>query len=199
MAYNPLIPQATDRLRVSQGDLLGNFANTSSGLGTMLNPNQGYIQFPNQGATPTLIATQPGIYASKIANPPYPVPIVSAISELFLNKNSFKNFVTTNEIPFTASNLSVELPTNASTLNWSYLPSGYSIQFGFFQNKASNATVSFKYTFPNDRVSLFISDFNNGADNSTNFMQWNNFSTAGFNIVFGGGGTKSGYYIVLGY
>lgn len=197
MAYQSNIPLPTDRLRVSQGDLNGNFQTTSGGLGTMLNPNQGYIKYPNQVATPTLTPTQPGIFAKMPGNPPYPV--ATGVSELFLNKNSFKNVVTTNEIPFTASNLSVETPTNASTLNWSYLPTGIIIQFGFYQNKSNTNTIPFKFAFPNDRLSLFLSEFFGGGTNTTDYVAFDTFTTTAFNIRFTGGGTKSGYYIALGY
>lgn len=118
MAYNPAIPQATDRLRNSQGDLLGNFSDSSGGLGTMLNPNQGYIQFPIQGATPTLTPPQPGMYAQVG---------ITGVQELFINKNIFG--AAQNQIPFTASSLSTTAPA-AGQQSWFYLPSGYLVKCG---------------------------------------------------------------------
>jgi hypothetical protein len=118
MAYQPAIPQETDRLKDSQGDILGNFETTGSGLGSMLNPNQGYIQFPNQGAVPTRTGTQPGFYAATS---------YSNISEIFVNKNITGPAQT--QIPITASTLSTTAPSTGQA-TWFFLPSGHLVKTG---------------------------------------------------------------------
>lgn len=115
-AYQPNIPLATDRLRTSQGDLLGNFQAAAGGLGTMLNPNQGYIQFPNQGGIPTPTGSQPGFYGS--------TPVLTGIEEILIAKNIIGPAFT--QIPMTASILSTTAATSPANglAGWTYLPSG---------------------------------------------------------------------------
>lgn len=140
MAYQPNIPLATDRLRVSQGDLNGNFQNAggSGGLGTMLNPNQGYIQFPNQAIPPSLTANQPGLYGA--------TPALTGVEELYVNKNiSGPAFV---QIPMTASFLSNTVPVQQTggMTGWTYLPSGLLFVWGKSGPIAPNTITS--YTIP---------------------------------------------------
>lgn len=133
MAYQSTIPQPTDRLRTSQGDLLGNFAATSGGLGTMLNPNQGYIQFPNQGGNPTFTGAQPGFFAKT----------AYGVSEIFVNRNIVGP--AQQQIPFTASTLSTTAVAPGQH-SWFFLPSGYLVKTGFAQF-ALNAGI-YTFTYP---------------------------------------------------
>jgi len=132
MAYQSTIPQPTDRLRTSQGDLLGNFAATSGGLGTMLNPNQGYIQFPNQGGNPTFTGAQPGFFAKT----------AYGVSEIFVNRNIVGP--AQQQIPITASTLSTTAPSNGQA-TWFFLPGGYLVKTGeqSFTVPAPTYTINF--------------------------------------------------------
>lgn len=114
MAFNANIPQPTDQLSVSQGDLLANF----QALATLLNPNTGSVSFVNQVMPPTFLAGQNGLYALTNA--------FTSKSELYVNKN---NLVGTVGIPATASILGTTAPVN-SLSGWTYLPSGILMKWG---------------------------------------------------------------------
>lgn len=116
MAYNQAIPQPTDRLRTSQGDLLNNFAN-AGGLGSMLNPNQGYLRFPNQGGDPTFAPPTLGMFGKT----------AYTVNEIFVNKNIAGGLQA--QIPFTASTLSTTAPVLFQD-SWFFLPTGYLIKTG---------------------------------------------------------------------
>jgi hypothetical protein len=90
----------------------------SGGLGTMLNPNQGYIQFPNQGAAPTFTGSQPGLYGY--------TPLLTGVEELYVAKNIIGPAFS--QIPMTASSLSNLAPVLAQA-GWTYLPSGILIKW----------------------------------------------------------------------
>lgn len=136
MAYQPNIPLPTDRLRVSQGDLNGNFQTSAGGIGTMLNPNQGYIQFPLQVGVPTPTGSQPGIYGL--------TPALTGVEELYLQKNN--NGPAFYQVPFTASTLSNVAPSN-NIAGWTYLPSGILLKWGSFAGPFA-ATTLFSPTIP---------------------------------------------------
>lgn len=118
MAYQSNIPLATDRLSVSQGDLLGNF----QALATLVLPNSGTVTFVNQGVAPTVPANQQTLYAK--------IPTstsVSTLSELNIIKTSFSGDVT---IPFTASVLSNVAAADLLNPGWFYLPCGLLVKWG---------------------------------------------------------------------
>ncbi len=201
-AFQPNIPQPNDRLRTSQGDLLGNFQASAGGLGTMLNPNQGYIQFPNQGAVPTLTGSQPGFFA-KLTAAPQPV---TGVSELFVNKNV--QGLAFRQIPMTASILSTNATPVTANPGWTYLPSGIILQWGT-ANIADNsnlAPVNFAITFPNACLQVIVSVNNNANPAPANIPPqiYNSilFSTTQFQIASraGNSGNSSGYtYLAIGY
>ncbi len=188
MAYQSTIPQPTDRLRTSQGDLLGNFAATSGGLGTMLNPNQGYIQFPNQGATPTPTLTQPGLYGS--------TPALTNVEELFIAKNvAGPSFI---QVPMTASTLSLNANPVRGNSCFAYLPSGFIIQWGSFSGASTNTPVNFAIPFPTRPLTVVCS-LNSTSANLTAVLYVSNFVPASFNINFTGGATVAADYIAIGF
>jgi|SRR5271165_3263752 len=130
MAYNNAIPQPTDLISVSQGDLLNNFA----AIQTLLTVNhvnfntadQGkhmWVTFPQQGATPPagsgFLATELGLYNA--------VNATTTKNELYVNKT---NQATVVQVPMTASTLSTSSSPAQGTQGWSYLPSGIIIKWG---------------------------------------------------------------------
>jgi hypothetical protein len=129
MAYQSNIPQATDLLSKSQGDLLNNFG----AIFTLVGVNhvdfgaadQGkhkWVTLPSQGATPPagsgFAPAELGVYNAVYAT--------STQQELFINKT---NQATVVQVPATASTLSVNSAPAAASNGYSYLPSGILIKW----------------------------------------------------------------------
>lgn len=119
MAYQANIPQPTDQLSKSQGDILGNF----QALQTLIDVNhvdfssadQGkhkWVTFPIQALAPAFAATEIGLY-NKVPAAPFPL---TTVGELFIQKSTGAN------IPMTAS-------VQSSVDGWTYLPSGIILQW----------------------------------------------------------------------
>lgn len=131
--YNPLIPQPTDQLSISQGDLLDNF----QALQALIDVNHvdfasgdegkhKWVTFPVQVAAPAFAPGEVGLY-NKLPAAPFPL---TGVDELFIQKSNGTN------IPMTAS--------QQATPGWTYLPSGILLKWG-------NATAlpgSNTFTFP---------------------------------------------------
>src|SRR5271156_6351075 len=130
MVYQNNIPQPTDLLSKSQGDLLNNFA----ALKTLIDVNhvdfnsadQGkhmWVTLPSQGATPPagsgFAPTELGLYNA--------VYTTTTQQELFINKT---NQATVVQVPLSASTLSTNSAPAQGTQGWSYLPSGIIIKWG---------------------------------------------------------------------
>lgn len=129
MAYNANIPQATDLLSTSQGQILGNFTQLNTAwLINHVDFNAGdagkhkWVTFPQQGATPPagsgFLASEIGAYNA--------VNGTTAINELYLNRRSFAGAVQT---PITASIMSTSTPAQYAD-GWTYLPSGLLLKWG---------------------------------------------------------------------
>jgi len=133
MAFLPNIPQSTDQLSVSQGNILNNFvilgaiagnANASSasinmGVGAGLPSGFNWIYLQPQGATPpagaAFTAGNVGLYSANNA--------ATTFNELYINKTTSLGVV---QIPMTADILG---GTNAAN-GWTYLPSGLKMAWG---------------------------------------------------------------------
>lgn len=147
MAYNNNIPQPTDLISVSQGDLLNNFQAIQTLIGVnhvnFNTSDQGkhmWVTFPQQGAIPPagsgFLSTELGVYNA--------VNATTTQNELYINKT---NQATVVQVPMTASILSNN-STPPYTLNyggqgWSYLPSGIIIKWGFVTSATGNTLVDF--------------------------------------------------------
>ena len=133
MAYNANIPQSTDQLSTSQGDILGNFialgsiagnANPASGS---LNTTAGFnwIYLPSQGATPPAGAAFPagqvGLYSF--------INTGSTRRELYINKTHQSGVV---QVPATASILGTANPVPGvfGSTGYTFLPSGIKMVWG---------------------------------------------------------------------
>ena len=147
MAFLPLIPQPTDRISVSQGNILNNFtilgsiAGNTNPSSSSLNTTAGFnwVYLPPNGAIPPSMASFPsgniGLYSA--ANS------VTGQNELYINKT---NQATVVQVAATASSLSVtSAPANGSS-GWSYLPSGVLMKWG--QTTAINASDPFPFLYP---------------------------------------------------
>lgn len=151
MAYNNDIPQPSDRVKISQSDLLENFATISALLGVdhvitpWTNPatgNQGkhnQVTIPEQGSDPTTAANEIALYCKE----------VSGTSQLFLRKES--NGSVTDFSSLTTS-------TNERTTN---LAAGLILKWGFTTGAAlignSWNTVTFDIPFPTACLYVFVS------------------------------------------
>jgi hypothetical protein len=115
MAWNPNIPQATDQINVSQGDILANF----TALDPIFNGINNFISFPGLGGTPTFSAGNDGLYNINYAT--------TSLNELFVHKQTAAG---TANIPMTASILSTVAAPAANATSWTYLPSGILLRWG---------------------------------------------------------------------
>jgi len=205
MAYQSNIPQATDLLAVSQGDILNNF----SAISTYLNVNhvdfngadQGkhkWVTFPVQSMNPPVVfnAGEIGVYS--FLSP------VTGVNELYINKT---NQVTVVQNTITASVLSTtSAPANNSS-GWSYLPSGIIIKWG-----NGNANGNTAITFPvaanipvfTEVFSVQLTTFVNSAVDTNTFVRLSAFTNVGFNC-YGSSRTATGaaacsfQYLAIGY
>jgi hypothetical protein len=128
MAYLPNIPQSTDQLSVSQGNILNNFsilgaiAGNANPSSTSINTSSGFnwIYLPSQGAIPpagaAFSAGNIGLYSA--------INTATTFNELYINKTITGPTVV--QIPMTAYSTS-----NGAEQGWSYLPSGVKIAWGF--------------------------------------------------------------------
>lgn len=129
MPYNSNIPQATDKLSVSQQDLLDNF--------TALAPfGDGYANLSDLGAAPSWTGTNNGIYnllnsASVTGN--------TGVTELFVHRQTADSL---RDVPFTASKMSntaaLTSPFSCDS-GWAYLANGMLIKWGVHLTASSGS------------------------------------------------------------
>lgn len=137
------IPQATDQLSISQGNILNNFTILGAIAGNLgassaaINATSGFnwIYLPNNGSTPPAGSAFPAgdiaLYASLFAT--------TAQNELYINK---RNQATVVQIPATASILSTNSAPTIANSGWSYLPSGILLRWGVVTGGSGTATVT---------------------------------------------------------
>jgi len=136
MAYQQNIPQSTDLLSKSQGDILGNF----QAIMTLVDVNhvdfassdQGkhfVVTMPVQSASPpsgyTFINNETGMYC--FLNP------TTSANEVYLHTNMSGSAIIA-EVPLTASNQAAK--------GWCYLPSGLILKWGSATTAGSSAAVT---------------------------------------------------------
>lgn len=165
MAYQQNIPQAGDRLKDSQADLLGNFQAIKQLIdvnhATFGSANEGKhnkVTFPVQNPASVFAAGDLGLYS--FLSP------LTARNELYLYDYAG------NRIPITASQ------QVASSAGWTYLPSGVLIKWG---NSTANGLTTI--TFPSGAtIPAFTSIFSMSvttayisASDGDKFVRLNNF------------------------
>ena len=136
MPYNPNIPQPTDQLSVSQGNLLNNF----QALATILNPNTGSFTFPVQVSDPTAI-TSPNDQFQLFSK----YNAVDGFYDLYLKYGADTSY------PITA--------TNNATPGYTYLPSGIILQWGTtgsFAVPGGVGPTTYPIAFPNACLMVFL-------------------------------------------
>lgn len=191
--YDGTIPEATDQLSVSQGDIQNNFGaiqtlvernHVEFAIGDPDAGKHKWVTLPAQGATPPVGAftgNEVGLYS--FVNP------TTTVNELYINKSDGT------QIPMTAS--------SQSTNGWSYMPSGLLVKWGFVSSVAGGAqNISFPGGAPtfNNCFSVLIS---NGALSTDSMTFVNVISPTQFTIVsntFDGSTATnvSFYYLAIG-
>lgn len=144
MAFLPNIPQSTDQLSISQGDLLNNFqilgaiAGNGNPSSASINVTSGFnwVYLPPQASTPpagaSFTAGHIGLYS-------YPSTVTSQ-NELYINK---RNQATVVQVAATASILSVNSAPAALSAGWTYLPSGILLKWGSNISANGQTTINF--------------------------------------------------------
>lgn len=151
MAFLPSIPQATDILANSQGDILNNFTilgaiagNSNVGSAT-INSVAGFNQLnlASQGTFVPSFNGNNGLWSGTYA--------VTGKQEVWLN------YQNGNQYPITASILS-NLPTTAYQDGWTYLPSGLIFKWG---SSTTGTSGAFTYNMPTGAtIPVFSKVFN---------------------------------------
>lgn len=189
MPYLPLIPQSTDQLSVSQGNILNNFgilgaiAGNTNASSASLNNNSGFnwVYLPSNGSIPpagaSFTAGQIGIYSATNAN--------TTKNELHINKT---NQATVVQVPMTASILSSTSAPATFSNGWTYTPSGLLLMWGMGDTgntAAGSYVISLTGAFP-DYATIFnvqLTPIANGAVDPNSSYNLQAVLTAGQNIT----------------
>jgi hypothetical protein len=213
MAFLPLIPQSTDALSISQGNILNNFtilgaiAGNGNASSAAINSSSGFnwIFLPSQGSapgdTPPPAAAFPagtiGLYSA--LNP------VTGQNDLYINKT---NQATVVQVPSTSSSLSINSAPASGSGGWTYLPSGIIMKFG---NGVANGNTPFTFAALNpgspaftQALSVVLCTAYFTTTDQDKFVWLSSFSNLGF-TAFGSARTTVttklvGFeYVAIGY
>jgi len=197
MAYNSAIPQPTDQISVSQGQLLANFQAISTFVNVnhvdFASPDQGkhkFVTMPSQGAAPAFLATEIGLFNQNA------VPTVR--NDLWMARGAGTPFPITGY----ANGIVGAVLANAA-VSWTYLPSGLKIISG--QNTTSGGTL--EITFNNTAAggltgfpgfSSFISSIQvvriDNSGSSTTVMRVKSFTLTKATFGLANGSTDSTFF-----
>lgn len=212
--YNGVIPQSTDLLSISQGQILNNFGAIQSLIdtdhvdfasGTATAGQHDRISFTVQTSPPAQnlpnranwVAGQVGMYSALNA--------VTNKNELYINKT---NQATVTQIPATASVLSVTSAPAALSSGWTYLPSGILLKWA--ANVVANGQTVI--TFPvganipafTTCITVLVQIANGGAGDVNQAIRLTGVNPTTFN-VYGSNRTTTGAtavtftYLAIGY
>lgn len=186
MAFLPNIPQSTDQISISQGNILNNFqilgsiAGNANANSSSLNASVGFnfVNFSLPGAAAITGANQMALYTGANAN--------SGRQELYvIHQNS------TVPVPMTAYALG---GTNAGN-GWTYLPSGLIMAWGrSTTGGANNVTITYSAELTNFPGFTTVFAFPqltriSGAGTSTNFVTLTNYTQTTFQVYASAGST----------
>jgi len=193
MAFLPLIPQATDKLSISQGNILNNFtilgaiAGNSNASSASINATSGFnwLYLPASGATPPAGAAFPagdvGMYSF--------INTATGFKELYLNKTMTAGIT---QIPATAARMG---GTNAGN-GWTYLPSGLKMAWGRSTTGGSDhVTITYATELTNFPGFTTVNAFPqltriSGAGASTNFVTLTAYNQTTFQVYASAGSTE---------
>lgn len=200
MGYNPNIPQSTDILSQSQGDILGNFQALDVWVVVdhvdFGSPDEGKhnkVTFVVQSPAPSFLGGEIGLY--NFLSP------LTGVDELYIANQAG---ITTQ---LSASTLSTNANPGNNVSGWTYLPSGILLKWGN-GNANGNTAITFPVgpTIPvfTNVMSMQISTFANSAVDTDTFVRLSAFTNVGFN-VFGSARTSmvsvagAFQYLAIGY
>lgn len=170
MAFNANIPQATDQISQSQGQLLQNF----QALQTLIDVNhvdfasadQGkhmFVTMPNQGADPATGATEINLYNK--------VSAYLTTQQLYLNNPS-------TGVPYEFTSILSASP------GWTFLPSGALLKWGTGSGTGPT-TITFpvgaQYPVFTQVLSCQLTTFFSGTQTDS-FVQLSSFNTTGISV-----------------
>lgn len=200
MTYNPNIPQPTDILSQSQGDLLANFQALDAWVNinhvSFGSPDEGKhakIAFPVQSLAPTFLAGEIGLY--NLLSP------ITGVNQLYIVNSAGA----TTEV--NASVLSTNANPGNNVAGWARLPSGVLLKWG---NGTANGNTAFVFpvaaTIPvfTNVMSMQVTTFTNNVADTDTFVRLSAFTNVGFN-AYGSARTTavaaaaSFQYLAIGY
>jgi hypothetical protein len=171
MAFLPNIPQSTDQLSVSQGNILNNFgilgaiAGNSNNSSASINATSGFnwLYLATQGATPPASS---GLTSGNVAM--YSgLNATTSQNELYINK---LNQATVTQIPATASNLSITSAPASNTGFFTYLPSGLILVGGNKTGLLTGLTLTTIASVPlTQLLCVLVSPYNGSTNADLNF------------------------------
>jgi hypothetical protein len=129
MAYNPNIPNASDKFSQSQAQIKENF----QAIAPLFEQGiQQWVALPVQGTAPTFDPGDEGLYNLNYA--------VTSKNELFVHKQTAAG---TADIPMTASSLSITAAPATFSSGYTMLPSGIQLRWGQLTGSGSQiVTIS---------------------------------------------------------
>jgi hypothetical protein len=178
MAYNPNIPQPTDILSQSQGDLLANFQGIDvwvnvdhAGFGSPVEGKHNKVSFPVQSPAPAFLAAEIGLY--NFLSP------ITGVNQLFIVNSAGA----TTEV--NASVLSTNANPGNNVAGWARLPSGVLLKWG-----NGTATGNTAFVFPvaanipvfTNVMSMEVTTFANNVADTNTFARLSAFTNVGFNV-----------------
>lgn len=158
--YLPTIPQPTDLLSNSQGQILNNFNILNTAFGKNHTPfataeNQGkhtFVEMPKLSTQPTLTvpATLAGEGSLFTIGVNYTNPAVT-VTELYYTPDASGNAYQLTSCP-SATNFA------AVTNGWTFLPGGLLLQYGQVSSPGTSGQITFPLAFPsnNPPYSIFL-------------------------------------------
>lgn len=196
--YDNTIPQASQRLKDSQPDLLENFQAIQElvevnhvTFNTADFGKHKFVTFPVQNPAPTFGATELGLYSFLNGT--------TAKNELYVNKISG---ATQKQIPMTASTLSASSAPASGTGGWTYLPSGMFMTFGS-GNANGLTTVTLSTPPPNAILNVQLTAAGNTTTYSNQTVRFidilSNSQFRMFGSLNGAAGATGFTFLVIGY
>jgi hypothetical protein len=195
MAYNQNIPQPTDELSVSQGDLLNNFMAIYNAFnqnhvpfnsGTPLQGLHAFVEMPNQsGSVPSTIANEVGLFCNTSTFTTQP--------ELFFAKQLGSSAPPALTTPYEISSSNY-----IANGGWSRLPSGILLKWGTFSLSGATGTVTYPVAVTIPAFAHVFTVYCTSTSVVAAYFSVNTLLNASFNITANITGS-SGFYLAIGY
>jgi hypothetical protein len=153
MAYNNNIPQPTDQISVSQGQILDNF----EAISTLIDVNHVGFNLGDQGKhTFVTMVDQTSVMLPFINSEVGLYNVVDAttsINQLFI---SYVNSASTRkQYPISASILSTNASPATNSNGWAYLPSGVLLKWGYQIIPGGNSAIPINAIGPAYTINVF--------------------------------------------